>query len=573
MKVSDIVDRFRGALQKEGLLDEEVEEAEASEAEEEGGAEAGEEVDLSYLDEMEYLDERDREILRAYAMGEDIPDDEGGEIAMLLAAVEPDVSNEEEVRELMGGLAIELETWNGSASRFTDEQYRRSCLIVNGPSKSDMHLPVREPSGKLNCRALQAAAGRLNQTSISPAQKKSAARKLISLYKQCPGDPPDSLKQMSEAVAESEAEDSTNVELSEDVVYQLPYEFSEPEKVGGKLWRKHLLPLDMTIKHGGNELSFSKDTLRDMILSFKDGAYDAVYAMVGHTNRADEGRGVLKNLFLKEDGSKEENGLYGDFELSPEGEKIIENNLGQIGTSVGYKPIRHREADGRTFKNALQHVAFTPTPAIPGLRPWEQIALEDAEETTVVDLTGPEGESHGPDQGKEESVSGEVETPTQEEKEVQELPDNVVSLEDFNELKNQLEELREKANAHDAAQATLRRQGIRRMLVDEYIAKGVPKSKCDVAFTLLSEDESLVTLSDEGDASIAQDSPKAKAVMELLEGYKGEVQFGEEGTSEGGDDEGLEFEERLDKRTHEVMREQKIDYPEAYEIALGEVSE
>lgn len=46
--------------------------------------------------------------------------------------------------------------WNGSAARFSDAEYRRSCLI-KGPTKAECHLPVREPDGTVNCRAVAAA--------------------------------------------------------------------------------------------------------------------------------------------------------------------------------------------------------------------------------------------------------------------------------------------------------------------------------------------------------------------------------------------------------------------------------
>lgn len=67
----------------------------------------------------------------------------------------------------MNGAVAETTTnkpWDGSASRFTDEQYRRSC-IVKGPApyKTNCHLPVREPSGTLNCNGVSAAKGRLGQ--------------------------------------------------------------------------------------------------------------------------------------------------------------------------------------------------------------------------------------------------------------------------------------------------------------------------------------------------------------------------------------------------------------------------
>src|SRR5262245_8179030 len=91
--------------------------------------------------------------------------------------------------------------WDGSAARFTDEQYQRSALFCrpgDEPPKTRCSLPVLEPDGTLNTRALGAAAGRLNQvTNVSSAQKASAARKLIRYYGQANMEPPASLRALA----------------------------------------------------------------------------------------------------------------------------------------------------------------------------------------------------------------------------------------------------------------------------------------------------------------------------------------------------------------------------------------
>ena len=96
--------------------------------------------------------------------------------------------------------------WDGSASRFTPEQWRASCLVDTGEgdpdAKSRYKLPVREPSGAVNRAALGAAAaalagGRGGGVQISPAQKKTAARKLAGLYRKFDLPVPDSLARMA----------------------------------------------------------------------------------------------------------------------------------------------------------------------------------------------------------------------------------------------------------------------------------------------------------------------------------------------------------------------------------------
>ena len=96
--------------------------------------------------------------------------------------------------------------WDGSASRFTPEQWRASCLADTGEgdpdAKNRYKLPVREPGGAVNRAAMGAAAaalagGRGNGVQLSPAQKKAAARKLSSLYRRFNLDVPASLKNLS----------------------------------------------------------------------------------------------------------------------------------------------------------------------------------------------------------------------------------------------------------------------------------------------------------------------------------------------------------------------------------------
>lgn len=101
-------------------------------------------------------------------------------------------------------MAVSTKPWSSfSASDYTPEQWKRACLIVmgDGSNKSDCKLPVREPSGAVNKNALAAAAavlaGGRGGVQASPAQKKAAARALISLYGQADMQPPDSLKRLA----------------------------------------------------------------------------------------------------------------------------------------------------------------------------------------------------------------------------------------------------------------------------------------------------------------------------------------------------------------------------------------
>ncbi len=91
-------------------------------------------------------------------------------------------------------------SWDGSASRFTDAQWRKSCVLDRGKeagmAKARYGLPVREPSGTLNRNGVHAAAQRFSSVSASAEAKKKAAKRLVKLYRgPLKEDPPESLVQ------------------------------------------------------------------------------------------------------------------------------------------------------------------------------------------------------------------------------------------------------------------------------------------------------------------------------------------------------------------------------------------
>jgi hypothetical protein len=102
------------------------------------------------------------------------------------------------------------QTWDGSASRWTDAKaYCNSSLINQNSSdnpdewvKSACALPVYEPNGDININAVHAAASALaggrGGVKAPPAVKKAAARKLVKIYGQMQEDVPDSIKNMAQ---------------------------------------------------------------------------------------------------------------------------------------------------------------------------------------------------------------------------------------------------------------------------------------------------------------------------------------------------------------------------------------
>jgi HK97 family phage prohead protease len=110
----------------------------------------------------------------------------------------------EETGRTEGEDRISEAPWDGSAGRFTDQQYERSCILdrkvcggdwASAPPKTRCSLPVKEPGGELSRAGVHAAAARLNQVkNACPAAISSAKGKLRSAYKQLGEDAPDSLK-------------------------------------------------------------------------------------------------------------------------------------------------------------------------------------------------------------------------------------------------------------------------------------------------------------------------------------------------------------------------------------------
>jgi hypothetical protein len=108
-------------------------------------------------------------------------------------------------------MATTDKAWDGSASRWPDaKSYCQSALINGNTSsnssewvKSACKLPIREPNGDINTNALSSAAAVLNGgmgglRGVSAADKKSAAKKLISAYSEAQMTPPDSLKRIAQ---------------------------------------------------------------------------------------------------------------------------------------------------------------------------------------------------------------------------------------------------------------------------------------------------------------------------------------------------------------------------------------
>jgi hypothetical protein len=98
-------------------------------------------------------------------------------------------------QDALAAAGISQEPWDGSPSRFTQEQWERSTVLHRcDDGTKDCHaLPVREPDGTLNRSAVHAAAGRIGQVDASVEQVSAARRALLAAYAELGEEPPASL--------------------------------------------------------------------------------------------------------------------------------------------------------------------------------------------------------------------------------------------------------------------------------------------------------------------------------------------------------------------------------------------
>lgn len=149
-----------------------------------------------------------------------------------------------------------------------------------------------------------------------------------------------------------------------------------------KVWRKQILPLG-SINYQGRQIKFDNEYHKALVRSFREGAYGQVPFQLAdatntHTNDPERTRGELIDL------RAEPNGLYGYFKLTDP--TVVLNNQ-NLGVSCRILENYTREADGKHFDKALQHVLGTLDPRVTGLKPWESVELASAPTTSTIDLS------------------------------------------------------------------------------------------------------------------------------------------------------------------------------------------
>lgn len=374
--------------------------------------------------------------------------------------------------------------------------------------------------------------------------------------------------------SEDQAEESpTQQAVLSKVVYQLPVVLSDPIELGVARLKKPLLPVGKQINYERDGvkkvIDFSPELLSKMAKNVKRKAFDNVPLLAWHPDSSK----VRPEDYFGElvDAEVDDKWLWGVFDLTERGAQLVSDNP-NLPTSVGYDEKYHRKGDDKKFGPSIFHVATTYRPAVPGLGGWVPVELSD--EAEVVDLT----EAKYLDQTRKEADSvSEVETPEikQEEVKVTEESASVVSLEEFNALKEELEvKLAEERKARQATALELEEQRVDKRLETEF-AKVIPAFRDEVKPIILSSAKGTEIQLSEGDdteslgermwriLTMVRDSDKQgkELTYELGEVTRGDV---EPTTGDPETD--------LGKRIDVLMAEKEIDYGKAFELALKEVS-
>lgn len=174
-----------------------------------------------------------------------------------------------------------------------------------------------------------------------------------------------------------------------------PIDLGQTSKVGGRLWRKQILPIG-SINYKGRKIDFTRDKLAAMADAFRAGAFDSVpLVMADHENRHTmdprHTTGEMVDVELTSDG------LVGVFRASEEAAKLLES-YPRVGISARILE-NYERADGQRFPAAIQHALITSDPRITGMRPWEAVQLSAEVEGDVLDLTAETFASQGEQEG------------------------------------------------------------------------------------------------------------------------------------------------------------------------------
>lgn len=116
----------------------------------------------------------------------------------LVAACAPCIAAEmDEYAADLALFAISEASWDGSASRFSDEEWVRATVVDRGASyntaKERYAVPIREPNGDLSRAAVHNAAARIDQVDAPASAIAAGKRRLVAAYRELDEEAPESL--------------------------------------------------------------------------------------------------------------------------------------------------------------------------------------------------------------------------------------------------------------------------------------------------------------------------------------------------------------------------------------------
>lgn len=448
---------------------------------------------------------------------------------------------------------------NFSQSDYTDEQWRRAC-IIKGKTKSECKFPVLEPDGTLNRNAVHAAAARLSSADLTPEERATLKRRLRGLYRILGETPPESIRMsddefisamLSSWGLDDEEEGADDVSLGDEeglalfeealsgsLTYRLPVvEFSGGmREVSPRVYEKEILRAGR-INYKGRTLEFTPQMLRSIVDSFERKPFDYVpFQFVDENNaHTDDPRryaGRIKALRLSPDGES----LRALIELTPDAERIVKHNP-NFGVSVKLYPDYTRVSDGVHFGPTLVHVAGTHRPRLTDLAPWQEIAASVDDEMTL-DLSDADFIASKKEYTNMPDVKQD-ETPRLEHKEEEGKKDSSLITLSAEEFEERIQQAVSAALSESEGRAKRLEERVRelsdaryadhvRAIKERYLREGVKPAVLDIAEQLMlsfRSEPGEITLS-EGDSEVKVN--RLEALARLLDNCKGQVDLSAE---------------------------------------------
>jgi HK97 family phage major capsid protein len=314
--------------------------------------------------------------------------------------------------------AVTDAAFDADPSQFSDDEWRRSCVLDRGPEveavKDRFMLPVREPDGTVNRHAVHAAAGGIRRLNGVPhAALVAAAQALVELYATLAEPPPDFVTRIAAggtavagAAASAHAEQRARPETGSVEERAAPQDAPPPRIVGNKL--VGLIPYNVTSHNLGGWVE------RIAPGALANATKDSLVATLNHDVSRLLGR--YPTTLHTEDRS---DGVAWECELpnGPTGQDVREAVArGDLnGTSWRMVVGRDRwEGNVRVVEEIreLRDVAVVTHPAYPTAVELRSLSNENENENTNATELAPEEATMDPNENEETTVETTEETTT-----------------------------------------------------------------------------------------------------------------------------------------------------------------